>query len=392
LDTRADWTRIASFPFDGAHLNPALFFSDDYSSARQQFRDLAAKLGWHLESFALEERGPSGEALAIDVAIGDALDSEGKQRCLVVSSGLHGVEAFLGSALQCAAMRSWIDRPDTAPAQRKVFLHALNPYGFAWLRRADQVNIDLNRNFLLDDEAYRSSPARYPDLDGVLNPKCAPRQWDTFTLQALARIAHIGLPALKAAIAGGQFEFPEGLFYGGAGASHTKQIMENNLPRWLGDSNRVMHLDLHSGLGKWASYKLLVDYALNEHQRGRLRDWFGAEALEESAAGTSDERVGYATRGGFGQWCVSTHANEGRDYLFAYAEFGAYNIVRTLAGLRAENQAHFWDQVDTAASLRAKQRLKELLCPASKVWREQVIAKGVALINQAASGLARTSE
>ena len=60
---------------------------------------------------------------------------------------------------------------------RCVLLHALNPYGFAWLRRVNEHNVDLNRNFLLPGEAYRGSPAGYAALDPLLNPKSPPARW-----------------------------------------------------------------------------------------------------------------------------------------------------------------------------------------------------------------------
>ena len=370
-------------------LSAAGLFAENYAQARERFRALAQALGWEIESHALAARGPAGEELTIDVATHRPADPRRNGRCLIVSSGLHGVEAFLGSALQCATMQHWIDRPATAPATRCVFLHALNPYGFAWLRRTDEANIDLNRNFLLDSEPYRGSPRGYADLDRFLNPKCPPQRWDMFALQAAARILQVGLPALKATIAGGQFEFPQGLFYGGAQASQTKRIVAESLSRWLGDSHRVTHIDLHSGLGKWGSYKLLVDYDLTIAQREQLAAWFGAAALEENPAHANDPGVAYATRGGFGQWCMATQSE--RDYLFAYAEFGVYNILRTIAGLRAENQAHFWANANDARTQCAKLRLKELLCPASPSWRENAVQQGVELIARAADGSARIS-
>lgn len=367
-------------------LSTTPFFAETYAEARERFRALAQRLRWQTETLPIAARGPAGEELSIDVA--GSLDSDASA-CLVVSSGLHGVEAFFGSALQCAVMQQWIDHPTAAPALRCVFLHALNPYGFAWLRRADEANIDLNRNFLLDGEAYQGSPPGYADLDRFLNPKSPPQRLDAFALQAIARIARVGLPALKTAIAGGQFDFPQGLFYGGAHASETKRILASNLSRWLGGARHVMHMDLHSGLGKWASYKLLADYALSAAQRQRLTDWFGTAAFEENPEDANGRGVAYATRGGFGQWCMATQRE--REYLFAYAEFGAYNILRTIAGLRAENQAHFWANANDARTQRAKLRLKELLCPASRTWRENVVREGTELITRAADGLARMS-
>ncbi len=61
--------------------------------------------------------------------------------------GLHGVEGFFGSAVQLACLEHWLSAE--APSVKYVFLHGLNPYGFAWRRRFDENNVDPNRNFLL---------------------------------------------------------------------------------------------------------------------------------------------------------------------------------------------------------------------------------------------------
>ena len=75
------------------------------------------------------------------------------------------------------------------------------------------------------------------------------------------------------------------------------------------------------------------------------------------------------------------------DYLFAYAEFGTYRPIQMLAGLRAENQTHHWGDPSSQTTLRAKQRLKELFCPADSGWRSRVLEHSVQLAHRALRGL-----
>ena len=44
-----------------------------------------------------------------------------------------------------------------------VLIHAINPFGYAWHRRFNENNVDINRNFLLAEEAY---VGRRPPLAG----------------------------------------------------------------------------------------------------------------------------------------------------------------------------------------------------------------------------------
>src|SRR5262245_61398148 len=108
-------------------------FSTDYATARDRFRQAASRLGWLLEAHPIDAAGPNGEELTIDVASSSTGDPE---RVLLVSSGLHGVEGFFGSAVQIAQLDEWA--ASQIPSTKCLFIHGLNPFGFAWLRRVDE--------------------------------------------------------------------------------------------------------------------------------------------------------------------------------------------------------------------------------------------------------------
>ena len=257
-----------------------------------------------------------------------------------------------------------------------MFIHALNPYGFAWIRRVDEHNVDPNRNFLLEGERFGGAHQRYAQLDPFLNPRRPSSLWQPFTLEALPLIVRYGMPALRQAIAGGQYDYPRGLFFGGTGPSQMHRLLDLHLPRWLQDSASVVHFDVHTGLGARGTYKLLIDYPLNDHQRRRLTDWFGSDSFRTAES----SRSAYTAKGGFGRWCVAR--GFAADYLFAYAEFGTYPPIQMLAGLRAENQAHHWGTPDSPEARRTKERLEELFCPADQRWRSQAIEHGVGLVDR----------
>ena len=350
-------------------------FSSDYGAARSRFRQAAARLGWTQGAHPIGARGPDGKELTIDVA-----SSAGDPECvLVVSSGIHGVEGFFGSAVQLTLLERWAT--SSPPSVKCVFLHGLNPYGFSWRRRVDEKNVDPNRNFLLPGDRFEGASDHYARLDPFLNLRRAPGRWDMFVLQALPLIARYGIAALRQAIAEGQYAFPHGLFYGGAEPSQMQRILSAHLPQWLAGSRHVIHLDFHTGLGPSGAHKLLIDYPLNSGQQTRLLDLFGADSF----ATVESRRQAYEARGGFGRWCVSQEL--AADYLFAYAEFGTYNALSMMAGLRAENQAHHWGDPAAESTHRAKERLRELFCPADPHWRSRVLTTAVDLVGRARRGL-----
>src|SRR5262245_11891165 len=183
------------------------FFSPDYFTARDRFREAAAQAGGRLEPLLLEAKGPEGEYLTIDIAW---FGPEKPARVLLHSSGIHGVEGFAGSAIQLQLLESLPVLPeDTA----LVVVHILNPYGMACRRRVTENNVVLNWNFRAY-ASYKGAPATYAKLDQFLNPRTPPSS-DFFVLKAVGLIARYGMTALKQSFIGGQYEFPKGLFFGG---------------------------------------------------------------------------------------------------------------------------------------------------------------------------------
>ena len=346
-------------------------FAPDYFTARDRFRTAAARLGWTLEAF------PVVDDLTIDAAVSPGSPAA---PVLVVSSGIHGVEGIFGSAVQLAALQSWAK---TGPPSgvRCVFVHAICPSGFAQTRRFNEESVDLNRNFLMPGEEYAGSPRRYAALDAALNPKRPPGRSEFFTIRAMLGIARFGLAALKQAIAGGQYDFPRGMFFGGHGPSRSKAILAEQFPRWLADAPRGVLLDLHSGLGKWAEFKLLIDAPPHTNaQLDRAAHWFGRDIIEATAPGGT----AYITRGGFDSWCTRI---AGRDFISFCAEVGTYPLLRVLSAVRAENMAHHWSVPGHPRTIRAKAELREVFCPASPQWRSLVVERGTRLIEQAVAGL-----
>ena len=189
-------------------LNAEDYFSPDYETARGRFRAAATAVGAALHSIALPAEGPRGEALCIDIAWLGALRP---RRVFLHTSGVHGVEAYTGSAAQLALLDS---PPAPGPQDALILVHVLNPFGMAWLRRANERNVDLNRNFLLNGEHWSGAPELYSALDPLLNPASPPAH-DGFSVRAAATVMRYGFHRVKQAVAEGQYEFPRGLFFGG---------------------------------------------------------------------------------------------------------------------------------------------------------------------------------
>ncbi len=193
------------------------YFSPDYETARSRFRAAAENTGGLLTELKLDAKGPNGEDLPIDITW---FGAERPRRALLVSSGVHGVEAFAGSAIQLQSLDEIL--PALPEDAALILIHTVNPYGMAWLRRVNESNVDLNRNFLEPDEEYASPAGGYAAFDGLLNPKTPP-SLDLFYAEAAWLVARHGFNQLKQTIVGGQYAFEKGLFFGGTADQPLRQ-------------------------------------------------------------------------------------------------------------------------------------------------------------------------
>jgi hypothetical protein len=262
-----------------------------------------------------------------------------------------------------------------------VLIHALNPYGFAWSRRVNEHNVDQNRNFLLAGQPFEGAPAIYRELDPLLNPLHPPRRFEVFLLQAAREVLKHGFPALKTAVATGQYEFPRGLFFGGHAPSAVQTILREQAPVWIGRPERVLHVDFHTGLGKWGTYALCVDLPAEHPRVVGLRREFGADSVQ----GFDTKGVLYEIRGGLGRWLEQLFPHTQYDTLLA--EFGTFPSLRVIAAMRAENRAHHHGGRRPRLLAKTRAELREVFAPSSSAWRRAVVARGVHIAEQALSAL-----
>ncbi len=346
------------------------YFSRTYAEARRRFHDAADTVDATVRSY--EVGGESDDDLAIDVA---TLGAE-SEPAIVVSSGVHGVEGFFGSAVQLALLDK-LRTAQTLRDYRYVLIHSVNPFGFSRLRRVNEDNVDLNRNFLASTDDFSGAPDGYASLDAFLNPQSPPSRLEPFGLKAVWHIWTKGLQPLKEAIARGQYEYPRGLFFGGKRPCASTRIVQENCASWLASSKKVFHVDFHTGLGAFGTYKLLVTESSDSERYAWFVHTFGANYVESL---TQPGGTAYPISGMLGKW-LQGHFSA-CDYRFVGAEFGTYGVIRVLNALRAENRAHHYGSENDALYRRAKGEILECFCPRAPSWRRKVVGSGLEIVDK----------
>lgn len=302
-----------------------------YAEARSRFLAAAEVEGAHVTHRVHPTGvGPGGEELAIDVARRGAHDAEA---VIMVVSGTHGVEGFAGSALQTTWLRSEHDPGGPNPAS-VLLVHALNPYGFAWCRRVDEENVDVNRNFVDFDEPLPSNPG-YDEIADLL----VPVRWDdesrrTSTTALVEHALAIGGDAMQEAVTRGQHSHPSGLCFGGTRPSWSRIQLEEICRDELNGARRVVIIDLHTGLGSWGHGELISSQPRSSPSYERTVRWYGDE-VTSLVDGDSVSSVLS------GEWLPHVeqmlHPAEATGIAI---EYGTVDLLRTLDALRADAWLH----------------------------------------------------
>ncbi|NIO42698.1 MAG: DUF2817 domain-containing protein, partial [Burkholderiales bacterium] len=188
---------------------------------------------------------------------------------------------------------------------------------------------------------------------------------------ALQCVLKYGMPALRQAIAEGQYDFPEGLFYGGKEFEKGALLYLGWLSRHLKSARRVFAIDVHTGLGKWGKEALFLRSGSDRtEQAGRLSAALGKPVFSEASA-----HGAYEIRGMLAD--VFAMLEPAPDWSFLLQEFGTYPALRVLNALRKEN--YWYHQSIKSPEHQSRQQLKQVLAPADRNWRESVVERGVSL-------------
>lgn len=352
-------------------------YSPDYRTARTRLLAAAqAAGGWTHEALAHPQPGADGDWLYMDVLWRGPQDAG---RVLTISSGVHGVEGFCGSALQLQLLQ---DAPDLPPDTALMLVHAVNPYGFSHLRRVNEDNVDLNRNFI-DFAAGPPANEAYAAIDALLNPPELPDG----ALAAIAaeldrmRAASDYLTMMKA-VSGGQYAFPRGVQYGGAGPSWSRRTVEDLWARRLSGGRVVVQIDLHSGLGESGVGMLMMAAGDDEPHKALTAQWFGPMFVTPRPRSAADTVLG-----GYMNGAMETQL-PGVRVVPMTLEYGTEPGEAVLAAMIEDNWlVHHGDPAGERGRA-IKARLLAAFYPADPAWREAVLARGRQVFAQALSGLA----
>ncbi len=359
-------------------MNVAAGFAQRYAEAREKFLAAAEGAGLHLQSHAHPLLGRDGEALAMDVARLGAADAEA---LLIISSGCHGVEGYCGSGVQNALLADATFHAQALDAGvALLYIHGLNPYGFSWLRRTTHENVDLNRNFQDFDQPLPHNEA-YARLAHLLVPANWPPSPEVKAGIA-AFVAEHGQKGFQAAVSGGQYEYPQGLFYGGRNPTWSQQTLRHVLQDHGRRCRRLGWIDLHTGLGPNGHGELIFAGAEDAAAMARARAWWG-DAVTSMYDGSSESALLTGL-----MWLAAQQECPQAEYTGIAIEYGTLPIEKVIDALRADQWLENHPDAAPAQRSAIKKQLRDAFYTDTTAWKTRIVEQGVEAARQAVTGLA----
>ncbi len=351
-------------------------FSSTYVEAREKFLAACSDRMLSVDSrLNTESKGASGEALYMDIT---RIGSPSASKTLFLMSGTHGVEGYCGSGVQVAFLRGGFFS-DLSDELNVVLVHAMNPYGFSHDRRVNEDNVDLNRNFL-----DFSSPERPKSDYGRIHAHVLPEDWDgparkTANKQLAIFIERHGMRVFQAAVSGGQYEYSDGLFYGGHRPTWSNEVFRSVVKDYASQAETVGFIDFHTGLGPYG-YGELISLG-SRNQKSFVRQWFGDEVTDPDAGTSSSAPV----VGTVGQGVAEVLPDA--VIAFIALEYGTRDLTKVLTALRADNWLYHKGDLHTDLGASIKAEIRDAFYPDEDEWKTLVWTRACEVVEKALEGL-----
>ena len=354
------------------------FFNDNYEESRERFRNSIneVKRIFPSASLTIKHVGDSNDDLTIDVIEANA--SNKHENLLIITTGLHGIEGYMGAAILQLFIREYlplINNQDTG----LLLVHSLNPWGMKHKRRVNENNVDLNRNFIYDwlklDKNFNE---QYSKATGFFNKKAQISSIIRYNLSynlSLIKTLFILRPkGLSNAVLLGQYRYSNGIYYGGKNYEESTEYIIYLLRKYIKIYSNIVMIDIHTGYGP-RNQMCIVNSASEEKSSEELSLLFSYPLVNKT-----DSKEFYAINGDMIDFVYVLQQNEfssKKIYTTAF-EFGTYGDslmanLKSLAAIIKENQLFWYGTKNEVVDSKIKKNFMFLFYPSEIKWREKAI-------------------
>lgn len=353
-------------------------FFNSYDEIRAHLKDRVAdfeekNIAVEVSEYAVDE----SDGLYIDNIYLPA--TEEKEDLIILTTGVHGMEGYIGSVMLDVFFDEIYPMINTANVGILVVAN-INPYGMKYMRRYNENNVDLNRNFILDWENFDlSSNKNYPKVKELLQPerKIGNGLWHEveFYLSLAKEAFTKGADRISDAMLKGQYEYPQGVYYGGnkdeVSTAYLKSVFNDCLES---DYENIVHIDIHSGYGP--RYNMVIFNSVYE----TMTEAETKEEFRYDYVISYDSKSFYATTGDTTDFFyrLAESKNSDKKLFSTCFEFGTIGdeLIDSILSLKYtvdENRQYWYPSDNEISSQIVRENYKELFYPTETQWREKTV-------------------
>ena len=365
-------------------------YSDSFLNSYDEVRD-------HLNDrvLALQSAGIEVEYTTYAVDEGDDLyidnvylpASVETTNLILLTTGVHGMEGYIGSVMLDVFFAEIYPTLNTENTGILIVAN-VNPYGMKYMRRYNENNVDLNRNFIENWDSFDTSCNKeYPKVESFLQPvgRMGNAFWHEvgFYLSLAKEALTQGADTISDALLTGQYEYAEGVYYGGNGDEKSTTYLKGVFADCLsGEYENIIHIDIHSGYGP--RYNMVIFNSVQDPTtEAEAKEMFGYDYIIATDSEDFYETFGDTTD--YFYRLAKSMESEKELYSTCF-EFGTIgdSFIDSILSLKYtvdENRQHWYPTASSITEAMVRENYYELFYPTEIQWREKTIVDFVSAIS-----------
>jgi hypothetical protein len=303
-----------------------------------------------------------------------------KEHLVIVSTAEHGIEGYVGTAM----LKIFIEEfaPQLDPENTGLLLiHTINPWGMQHNSKVNENGVDLNRNFVFDENFDMKINPEFRQISYLITPHRPVRtvlfENLSFWGRVLRALLSSGQATVSKAALLGQHHTPTGFFYGGTKFEESTQVLIHLYRRSLEEYQSVIQTDIHTGYGPRYQMSVIIP-PVAPISSAQARQKFNYPLVQRI-----DPQEFYAINGDMGEYIYRLRDAQfpNRQLFSCGFEFGTYGDsllarLRSLKAMTLENQLRWHGALSESAGEAVRHEFGELYFPADPRWREKALADG----------------
>ncbi len=301
-----------------------------------------------------------------------------RKNLLIISIGQHGIEGYFGFAVFEQFMQEFLQQINPQDTGLLI-IHPINPWGMRNLRKVDGDSVDLNRNFIAQDDWNNLlKENQYPDISRLITPQIPVDSLGfgqiRFFAHLLQTLMKFGRKAIMRGALQGQYFHPQQIYYGGSQTQPATRLVMDlfhiHCPRY----EKVVHIDMHTGYGPRDRMSVVCspfDPRSSAEIAAMIHYPDVVKTNPEEFYEIHGDLIDYQYRYVFSQMPKSK--------CFATTfEFGTYGDsilagMRSLFSMVIENQHYWHNSTNPNVAAEVKRRFVELYYPSDPAWKKRAL-------------------